>query len=374
MRGKGGEKTVRIIIAGGGTGGHLFPGIAVAEEFQKRDPQNRVIFIGTRRGIEHRLLGTLGYELRLIEVEGLKGRGLKALIKGAWAIPVSMMQSRRILADFRPDVVLGVGGYASGPAVMAAYLMGCPTAIAEQNALAGNTNRILGKFVDRIFLTYEQSKGRFPARKVSVTGNPVRAAFAASLKESPKTRAFRQILIFGGSQGAAAINKTVVAMMPLLQKIKDRVRVVHQTGERDEETVRQAYAKAGMEAEVRPFIVDMVSAYAASDLIICRAGATSLAEITVAGKASVLIPFPYAADDHQTENARAMVEAGAAAMIRESDLTAETLYSLVASLLGDDKKLRGMEEKSKTLGRPDAAASIVDACIKLAAENQHSTG
>jgi len=374
MRGKGGEKTVRIIIAGGGTGGHLFPGIAVAEEFQKRDPQNRVIFIGTRRGIEHRLLGTLGYELRLIEVEGLKGRGLKALIKGAWAIPVSMMQSRRILADFRPDVVLGVGGYASGPAVMAAYLMGCPTAIAEQNALAGNTNRILGKFVDRIFLTYEQSKGRFPARKVSVTGNPVRAAFAASLKESPKTRAFRQILIFGGSQGAAAINKTVVAMLPLLQKIKDRVRVVHQTGERDEETVRQAYAKAGMEAEVRPFIVDMVSAYAASDLIICRAGATSLAEITVAGKASVLIPFPYAADDHQTENARAMVEAGAAAMIRESDLTAETLYSLVASLLGDDKKLRGMEEKSKTLGRPDAAASIVDACIKLAAENQHSTG
>jgi len=365
---------VRIIIAGGGTGGHLFPGIAVAEEFQKRDPQNRVIFIGTRRGIEHRLLGTLGYELRLIEVEGLKGRGLKALIKGAWAIPVSMMQSRRILADFRPDVVLGVGGYASGPAVMAAYLMGCPTAIAEQNALAGNTNRILGKFVDRIFLTYEQSKGRFPARKVSVTGNPVRAAFAASLKESPKTRAFRQILIFGGSQGAAAINKTVVAMLPLLQKIKDRVRVVHQTGERDEETVRQAYAKAGMEAEVRPFIVDMVSAYAASDLIICRAGATSLAEITVAGKASVLIPFPYAADDHQTENARAMVEAGAAAMIRESDLTAETLYSLVASLLGDDKKLRGMEEKSKTLGRPDAAASIVDACIKLAAENQHSTG
>ena len=374
MRGKGGEKTVRIIIAGGGTGGHLFPGIAVAEEFQKRDPQNRVIFIGTRRGIEHRLLGTLGYELRLIEVEGLKGRGLKALIKGAWAIPVSMMQSRRILADFRPDVVLGVGGYASGPAVMAAYLMGCPTAIAEQNALAGNTNRILGKFVDRIFLTYEQSKGRFPARKVSVTGNPVRAAFAASLKESPKTRAFRQILIFGGSQGAAAINKTVVAMLPLLQKIKDRVRVVHQTGERDEETVRQAYAKAGMEAEVRPFIVDMVSAYAASDLIICRAGATSLAEITVAGKASVLIPFPYAADDHQTENARAMVEAGAAAMIRESDLTAETLYSLVASLLGDDKKLRGMEEKSKTLGRPDAAASIVDACVKLAAENQHSTG
>ncbi|HOD63295.1 MAG TPA: undecaprenyldiphospho-muramoylpentapeptide beta-N-acetylglucosaminyltransferase [Smithellaceae bacterium] len=365
---------MRIIIAGGGTGGHLFPGIAVAEEFQKRDAQNRVIFIGTSRGIEYRLLEKMGYELKLIDVEGLKGRGWKALIKSVYAIPVSMMQSRRILADFRPDIVLGVGGYASGPAVMAAYLTGCPTAIAEQNALAGNTNRILGKFVDRIFLTYERSKGRFPARKVRVTGNPVRAAFAARLKEAPKTRAFRQILVFGGSQGAAAINKTVVAMLPMLQKIKDRVRVVHQTGDRDLAMVRQAYEQAGVEADVQPFIVDMASAYAASDLIICRAGATSLAEITAAGKASVLIPFPYAADDHQTENARAMVEAGAAAMIRESDLTAGALYSLVASLLGDDNKLRGMEEKSKALGRPDAAARMVDECIKLAAENQHSTG
>lgn len=365
---------MRIIIAGGGTGGHLFPGIAVAEEFQKRDPENRVIFIGTQRGIEYRLLGKLGYELKLIDVEGLKGRGWKALIKGVYAIPNSMWQSRMILRDFQPDVVVGVGGYASGPAVIAAWLMNIPTAIAEQNALAGNTNRILGKFVDRIFLTYEQSKGRFPARKVSVTGNPVRAAFAARLSEAPKTDAFRQILIFGGSQGAVAINKTAVAMLPMLQKIKDRVRVVHQTGERDCEEVRRAYERAGMEAEVQPFIVDMASAYAASDLIICRAGATSLAEITVAGKASVLIPFPYAADDHQTENARAMVEAGAAAMIRESDLTAQTLYSLVESLLGDDKKLRTMEEKSKALGRPDAAARIVDACIRLAAENKQTTG
>ena len=365
---------MRIIIAGGGTGGHLFPGIAVAEEFQKRDPENRVIFIGTQRGIEYRLLGKLGYELKLIDVEGLKGRGWKALIKGVYAIPNSIWQSRMILRDFQPDVVVGVGGYASGPAVIAAWLMNIPTAIAEQNALAGNTNRILGKFVDRIFLTYEQSKGRFPARKVSVTGNPVRAAFAARLSEAPKTDAFRQILIFGGSQGAVAINKTAVAMLPMLQKIKDRVRVVHQTGERDCEEVRRAYERAGMEAEVQPFIVDMASAYAASDLIICRAGATSLAEITVAGKASVLIPFPYAADDHQTENARAMVEAGAAAMIRESDLTAQTLYSLVESLLGDDKKLRTMEEKSKALGRPDAAARIVDACIRLAAENKQTTG
>ena len=362
---------MRIIIAGGGTGGHLFPGIAVAEEFLKRDDQNRVIFVGTKRGIEHRLLGTLGYELKEIDVEGLKGRGMKALIKGLYAIPNSMLQSRRLIKDFRPDVVIGVGGYASGPAVMAAWLMCIPTAIAEQNALAGNTNRILGKFVNRVFLTYEQSKHQFAAAKVLVTGNPVRAAFAAGLDHPQEKKAGRQILIFGGSQGAAAINKTVVAMLPLLRDIKDRVRIVHQTGERDLEIVKKAYAEQGISAAVSPFIVDMVSAYSSADLMICRAGATSLAEITAAGKASILIPFPFAADDHQTLNAQAMVEAGAAAMIRESDLTAEKLFSTVTSLLADEQKLRDMENQSRTLGRLDAAARIFDACMQLVSRNKH---
>lgn len=362
---------MRIVIAGGGTGGHLFPGIAVAEEFLKRDPQSLVIFIGTKRGIEHRLLGPLGYELKEIDVEGLKGRGVTALIKGMYAIPNSMWQSRRILADFRPDVVIGVGGYASGPAVMTAYLMGIPTAIAEQNALAGNTNRILGKFVRKIFVTYEQSKNLFAARKVTVTGNPVRAAIAAGLGQTKEKKPGRRILVFGGSQGAAAINKTMVAMLPLMQKMKEQVSIVHQTGDRDLAMAKQAYEQYGIEAQVSPFIVDMVSAYQAADLIICRAGATSLAEITVAGKASILIPFPFAADDHQTLNAKAMVEGGAAAMIRESELTAEKLYSVVAALLGDEQKIRDMEVKSKKLGRPDAAARIVDACLQLIPQHQH---
>ena len=270
---------MRVAIAGGGTGGHLFPGIAIAEEILKRDLQNRVIFIGTKRGIEHRILEPLGYDLKLIDVEGLKGRGLKALMKGMYAIPNSMWQSRKILRNFSPDVVIGVGGYASGPAVITAWLMGIPTAIAEQNALAGNTNRILGKFVDKIFLTYEQSRHGFSADKVLVTGNPVRAAFTAGLNEAGGKKQGRQILIFGGSQGAAAINKTIVAMMPLLQSIKDSVRTVHQTGQRDLEWVRQAYEQHGIDAEVSPFIADMASVLAASDLIICRAGATSLAEI-----------------------------------------------------------------------------------------------
>lgn len=362
---------MRIVIAGGGTGGHLFPGIAVAEEFLKRDPQSAVLFIGTKKGIEHKVLGPLGYKLSEIDVEGLKGRGLAALIKGLWAIPMSMWQSRRILKHFRPDVVMGVGGYASGPAVMAACLMGIPTAVAEQNALAGNTNRVLGKFVDRVFLTYKQSQNHFAAKKVLVTGNPVRAAFAAGIRQVKEEKAGRQILIFGGSQGAAAINKTVVAMLPLLQKMKDKVRVVHQTGERDLTMVKDAYEQYSIQAQVSVFIADMVSAYAASDLIICRAGATSLAEITVAGKAAILVPYPFAANDHQTMNAQAMADAGAAILIRESELTAEKLYAFVESLLGDEQKLRDMEVKSSKLSRPDAAVNIVDACMQLIPGSKH---
>ncbi|PKN84966.1 MAG: undecaprenyldiphospho-muramoylpentapeptide beta-N-acetylglucosaminyltransferase [Deltaproteobacteria bacterium HGW-Deltaproteobacteria-1] len=362
------KKSVRIVIAGGGTGGHLFPGIAVAEEFLRRDPHNGVLFIGTKRGIEHRLLGPLGYELKEIEVEGLMGRGLKALVKGVYAIPNSMLQSRKILKAFGPDVVIGVGGYASGPAVMAACLMRIPTAVAEQNALAGNTNRILGRFVDKIFVTYEQSKNQFSAGKVMVTGNPVRAAFADRLGKAIRKTSGRQILIFGGSQGAAAINKAVVAMLPLLQKMKDSLKIVHQTGERDLEMVKKAYEQYGLDARVSPFIQDMMSAYESSDLIICRAGATSLAEITAAGRASILIPFPWAANDHQTLNARAMVEVGAAAMIKESELTPGKLFALVQSLLADDRKLRDMEDRSRKSGRLDAAAKIVDACLQLAAK------
>ncbi len=362
---------MKVVIAGGGTGGHLFPGIAVAEEFIKRDAQNRVLFIGTKRGIEHRVLGRLGYDLKLIDVEGLKGRGLKALIKGLYAIPNSMWQSRKIMKEFGPDVVIGVGGYASGPAVITAWLMGIPTAIAEQNALAGNTNLILGKFVRKVFLTYEQSRKGFAPEKVIMTGNPVRAAFAKGLAEAAAQKQGRRILIFGGSQGAAAINRTIVAMMPLLQNLKEGFRIVHQTGERDFDMVREAYKKHGIVAQVSPFIVDMVAVYAASDLIICRAGATSLAEITAAGRASILIPFPWAANDHQTLNAQAMVEAGAALMLKESDLTPEKLFSMVETLLADERKLKDMEVQSKKSGRLDAAARIVDACTQLTVNKLH---
>lgn len=358
---------MRIVIAGGGTGGHLFPGIAIAEEFLKRDAGTKVIFIGTQRGIESRLLGQLGYELKEIDIEGVKGRGIKALLKVVFQIPKSLWQSRCILKTFCPDMVVGVGGYASGPAVLMASCLGMPTAIAEQNAIPGATNKILARFADKIFITYEQTKEYLPQKKVIFSGNPVRASFAGQNIQKKEKKNYRQLLIFGGSQGAEAINKSVMEMLPLLQKMKDNVRVLHQTGSRQLEEVRKAYETSGLQADVTPFIVKMADAYAAADLIICRAGATSLAEITVAGKAAVLIPYPWAANDHQLKNALAMSAAGAAEVIDEKELSGTRLFAVIENILQDENKLKKMEEHSATLGKPDAAATIVDNCITLMA-------
>jgi UDP-N-acetylglucosamine--N-acetylmuramyl-(pentapeptide) pyrophosphoryl-undecaprenol N-acetylglucosamine transferase len=362
---------MRIVIAGGGTGGHLFPGIAVAEEFIKRDDKTKVIFIGTQKGIESRLLGQLGYELKEIDIEGVKGRGIKALVKVVYQIPKSLWQSKRILKQFCPDIVVGVGGYASGPAVLAAHFMGIPTAIAEQNAIPGVTNKILGKFVDKIFVTYEQSKTCFPQARVIFSGNPVRASFGAKNVRTKKERIYRQLLIFGGSQGAEAINKGIMEMLPQLQGMKDKVRILHQTGSRQMEEMQKAYEEFGIQAEVKSFIVGMADAYADADLIICRAGATSLAEITAAGKAAILIPYPWAANDHQLKNAQALEIEGAAVMIPERELSGAKLFGVVENLLRDEKKLREMEENSLRISKIDAAATIVDACIKLITEKKN---
>ena len=361
---------MRIVIAGGGTGGHLFPGIALAEEFIRRDGRTNVLFIGTQRGLESRLLGGLGYELRTIDIEGVKGRGLKALLKVFYRVPYSMWQSRKILQQFRPHLVLGVGGYASGPAVLTAYLMAIPTAIAEQNVVPGVTNKILGNFAGKIFVTYSETEKWFSASRVVTSGNPVRAALTVSGAAGENFKNFRQLLIFGGSQGAQAINKSVVGMLPELKKMKQEVRILHQTGEKEKEAVRQAYERYGIDAEVSSFIVDMARAYRRADLIICRAGATSLAEITAAGKAAILIPYPFAANDHQTKNARALAAAGAAVVIPESELSGEKLFEAAAGLLADEKKLRQMEANSARLGNVRAAATIVDECLKLTAKNQ----
>ncbi len=362
-----------MIIAGGGTGGHLFPGIAVAEEFLRRDPENRILFIGTERGLEKKVLGGLGLPLRTIPVEGIKGRGALRIAGALAKIPASLFASFRILREFRPAIVLGVGGYASGPAVLAARVMGTETAIAEQNAFPGLTNRILGRFADRIFLTFSASQRWFPENRTLVTGNPVRAAFLAEKPREGKDDPRFTILIFGGSQGAHAINRFVGEALVGLEHLKNRIRFIHQAGEKDRDIVDAAYRERGFAAEVLPFIMDMAAAYRAADLLICRAGATSIAEITAGGKAAILIPFPFAVNDHQTKNAEILARTGAAEMIAEKDLSGELLASAIERLSRNPEAVRKMEAAAAALGNRRAAAEIVDACLALV-ENRRQTG
>jgi UDP-N-acetylglucosamine--N-acetylmuramyl-(pentapeptide) pyrophosphoryl-undecaprenol N-acetylglucosamine transferase len=358
---------LRIVIAGGGTGGHLFPGIAIAEAFLERDPKNEVLFIGTERGIEKRVLGEMDYPLRILDVEGIKGRGVTKAVGALLKIPGSMGQSFRILKDFLPGLVIGVGGYASGPSVLAAFLMGIPTAIAEQNALPGVTNRILGHFVRKVCLSFPDTGRWFPPGKTLVTGNPVRRTFREAVRKEAEERPTDRfvLLIFGGSQGAHAINMAVVEALDLLMEGKDRFMIIHQTGSHDYDQVASAYDARGFAADVRPFIMDMPEVYKKADLLVCRAGATSVAEITATGKASILIPFARAVGDHQTKNAEVLVRAGAAEMIVEKDLTGKRLAGMIQDLHGRPGVIRQMENNSRKLGNWKAADDIVDACIAL---------
>ena len=354
-----------MIIAGGGTGGHLFPGIAIAEEMLGRNLANQVLFIGTERGLEKRTLGKLGFPLETLKVEGIKGKGALGALKSIWKIPRSLLSSFRIISRFKPDFVVGVGGYASGPAVLAAKLMGIKTFIAEQNAFPGLTNRILGRFAYRIFITFADSKRWFPEGKTIVTGNPVRRAFISKNDEDITENKPFTVLVFGGSQGAHAINNAIIASLGYLIHLKEKIHFVHQTGNDELHKTEEAYQKEGFKAEVYPFITEMAAAYRSADLLVCRAGATSLAEITAMGKASVLIPFPFAAADHQTKNALAMANAGAAMMIPEQALDGFSLASAIEDLYLHPEKIRKMETASASLGRLNAAAVIVDACMGL---------
>ena len=356
---------MRIAIAGGGTGGHLFPGVAIAEEFRRRDRNSNVLFIGTKRGLEARVLPAIGFDLATLDVEGVKGRGIVRSVAALAKIPRSLLQSRRIIGGFAPDVVIGVGGYASGPAVLAAHLMGLPTAIAEQNAIPGETNRILGKFADRIFVSFPETARRFRPDRVRVTGNPIRAAITAAPKRARKPGDTLTLLVFGGSQGAHRINLAVLEALPHLAELKEKIRIIHQTGKDDLEMVKKGYGDQSMGAEVLPFITDMASAYGKADLLVCRAGATSIAEITASGKAAVFIPFPHAVNDHQTKNAELLVNRGAAEMIPERELSGESLSGVIRRLAGNPAAVEEMGRKAAALGNVRAAADIVDECMAL---------
>lgn len=354
----------RVIVAGGGTGGHLFPGLAVVEELRRRVPSLEVLFVGTERGIEARVIPEMGERLECLTVTPLKGRSPVELAKSLGRLPAAGQAARRIVRGFRPDVVIGVGGYASGPMLAGAITMGVPTAVLEQNAHLGLTNRLLAKFVGRAYLTFEETASHFSAQKVRVTGNPVRRSFVQAAQKAlvdPEGFEARvhHVLVMGGSQGARALNQGVPRVLgPLAQA--QGLKVLHQCGRNNEDEVRALYKAAGVEADVRAFISDMSEAYAGAALIVARAGATSLAEICAVGRPSLLVPFPHAADDHQTKNARALEALGAARCLPESELTDDSLAALLRPLLQDASLRTDMSRAARLAGKPEAAASIVD--------------
>jgi UDP-N-acetylglucosamine--N-acetylmuramyl-(pentapeptide) pyrophosphoryl-undecaprenol N-acetylglucosamine transferase len=344
-----------FLVAAGGTGGHLFPGIAVADELRRRDPAIRVLFVGTPKGLESRIVPRAGYPLELLPILPLVGVGARRTLQGLVALPRGLVRSAAVVRRERPEAVLGVGGYAGGPVVLAAALMGVRTVILEPNAKPGFTNRVLKPFVRHAACAYEEARREFGPKGV-LTGNPVRGGFAALPRR--EHRAPYTLLVFGGSQGSRVLNQAVAAALPHLPG-RDRIRVVHQTGEAMRAEVAAAYAAAGREAEVLAFLDDMEGRFAAADLVLCRSGATTCAELTAAGKASILVPFALATDDHQRINARALESAGAARMIEEKDLGGEALARAVVEAL-DPARLLAMEEAARRLGRPDAAARVAD--------------
>jgi len=357
---------MRLLLSGGGTGGHLFPAIAVAEECAGRYDDTDILFVGTKAGLEARLIPEQGWPIRYVLSGGIKGRGPVAATAGLFKAFWGLLQSIRIIADFRPGVILGMGGYASAPAIVAGRLFGISSAIHEQNAIPGLTNRLLGHLANRVFLTYPESGRFFSERKTIVTGNPVRKEFlSAGLRTKEKNVRFT-VFIFGGSLGAHRINEVVSEALTGPLK-GEQIRIIHQTGDRDLEGIKKRYEEAGTDAEVHPFIDDMPGAYMKADIVICRAGATSIAELMALGKPALLIPYPYASDDHQAKNAQALVDAGAAEMILESELDAGLLAGKIKSLMGDEKKVCEMAKRAAGLARKDAMKIICEELHKLAA-------
>ncbi len=357
---------MRLIVAGGGTGGHLFPGLAVAREFRRRHGEARILFVGSRWGIEARVMPETEFALELLPIRGLKGRGLRGLLEGLYGIPASLWRARAIIRRFDPQCIIGLGGYASGPLLLAGVSRRVRCAILEQNLRPGITNRVLGRLVDRVFTSFRESAAWFPAAKVVLTGTPVRWRRLPEVEREQGDRF--HLLVFGGSAGAHRINQAVLGALASLGDLAAGFRVTHQTGGADEARVREGYKSLPCTAEVLPFIDRMDSAYGKADLVLCRAGASSLAELALFGKPAVLIPYPYAAHDHQRLNALALKEAGAAEVLVEPELTASSLAELLRALHGDAGRRRAMGRAAARLGREDAAQRIVDECRALVPE------
>lgn len=349
---------MRVVIAGGGTGGHVIPALAIGRELQSRYGAE-LLFIGTARGVENKMVPAAGFELKLVQVGALKNVSMMTRAKTMFDLPRAVLSAGTMLGEFKADVVVGVGGYASGPAMIAAVLNGIPTLAFEPNTVPGFANKMVGRWVSAAAVHFEVTKKYF--RNATVTGVPVRAEFfQPSIDSAPKT-----LLVTGGSQGARAINRAVREALSELAKIEG-LHIIHQTGERDYEETRVAYEKAGVAANVSPFIQDMANAFAHASLIVCRSGASTVAEIAAAGKPAIFIPFPFAADDHQMQNAQALAERGAAVFMSEEYATPEVLGRHIAELLNDPARLRQMSAKAREMAHPRAAQEIAEMVKRLA--------
>jgi len=356
---------MRLVITGGGTGGHLFPGIALAEGMLQRFPDGKVMFIGTDRHLDNQALANKPFAVKALASRALKGKSRLRQLGALLQVPVSVWRAMQLLRQFKPDLVFGVGGYVTGPVLLAASLLGIRTAIHEQNSIPGLANRMLGRIVNLVFVSLPGSERYFPAAKVRLSGNPVRRELLARAAQPAMPHERLTVLVLGGSQGARAVNRLMVEAVGQLAE-KNRINIVHQTGIHDAEWVQAGYNAAAVAARVEPFISDMAAVYGEADLIVSRAGATTLAEIAVFGRPAILIPYPYAADDHQRFNARYLAEQGAALMATEAELNAEGLAAMLAGLLADGDKRRQMAARAKELGRPAATESIINDCLALA--------
>jgi UDP-N-acetylglucosamine--N-acetylmuramyl-(pentapeptide) pyrophosphoryl-undecaprenol N-acetylglucosamine transferase len=383
---------MRVIIAGGGTGGHVIPALAIAQQLKKQFAAE-VLFIGTARGIETRLVPQAGFPLELIQVGALKNVSLMTRVKTMFDLPRALWTAGRMLNDFRPDVVIGVGGYASGPAMLSAIRRRIPTLAFEPNVVPGFANRMVARFVSAAAVHFEETREYF--RNAKVTGVPVREAFFSIPAKEMATKSgvtsansgaenIPTLLVFGGSQGAHAINQAMIESLPGLRAKIPSIRIVHQTGQRDYDSVLAAYRQLGMtklgesgeppattsgnfsQCEVHKFIDDMPATFARADLLVCRSGASTVGEITAAGKPAIFVPFPRAADDHQNVNARALERVGAAVVVEESNLGAAYLVETIVSLLNDPARLRSMSAAAKSLAHPKAVEEIAEMVKSLA--------
>jgi UDP-N-acetylglucosamine--N-acetylmuramyl-(pentapeptide) pyrophosphoryl-undecaprenol N-acetylglucosamine transferase len=361
---------MRVLIAAGGTGGHIYPGIAVANEIMRRDSASVVRFVGTARGLENRLVPQAGFELSLIESAGLVNMGLMQRLRGLAILPKSLLAARRVIKSFRPDVVVGAGGYVSGPVLLVASLTGLPTVLMESNAVPGFTNRRLARFVDAAAVSFEAALPYFSGKGV-VTGNPVRREFF-DIKPKQRDPERISLLLFGGSQGSRAINEAMIAALPHLESHRERLLVTHQTGPADFARVRNAYAANGWtKADIREYIDQMMEAFANHDLIISRAGATTSAELMAAGKAAIMIPLPGQLE--QQRNAEALQGAGGARMILQNELNGQRVAHEIITLINSPEKISEMETAARKMARKDAAAVTVDLIEKVRSQKSGMT-